>query len=397
MSISKTTFFYQPLIAQDDRLIRLPIEAWQQTMAQNLIQLLREQNADLSKIAPPLNQLALLDAYQNKNDHALILCDAQIKFWKMLSQKTGDKKYLCLTVQPWINIIRLDRWQNKVDNSASLYQELAPKNRSEPNSLSKHYELGLNFNAFCELNPKNLPIDLLNNVYWAEYGRQLFISGADLALQTHIQSGLNSALNNNLQQTLLELLFSYQSKIGKDEKVLLMLGKMNIPEHRRYWLHFKVMEMALHFKIGSSEAPDLSDKVYRTLISGNAIKRTGYGLYLLFEITKVFKQLALQEQEIHLLQIAKDLASELNDEVILFEIMYRQSELQLMRREEVLEKFQSSRYSFVRKKLNIAPLKPSEHSDTIVTAVRQLAELNFDGCLRTLENKFEPENQLIAA
>ena len=59
------------------------------------------------------------------------------------------------------------------------------------------------------------------------------------------------------QLTLLELLFSYQSKIGKDEKVLLMLGKMNIPEHQQYWLHFQTSSSRQFFPTCSPTRPSM--------------------------------------------------------------------------------------------------------------------------------------------
>lgn len=389
--MTTTTAPLQPLIIPADRIVRQPVARWQQNLCRNLVSTLSAADGDMGEIAPSMNQLALLEAYQGNNANALQLCEAQIHFWKNFAQQHSNPKQVCLAVQPWINLIRLDRWQNRVDRSTSLYTELAPQARDAQNSLSIHFGLDFSFNQLCQLDPANLQVRLIDNIYWMEYGRQLLACDDHGTLQAHIQDGLKQPLSRFLKLVLLELLFMYQYKLGKFEKALALLDKLEIDRHSSFWLPLKVLEMALHLRLGSAHAPALLEQVMQAIESGRYFKKDGQSLYLLFELCRVCKNFGLSQQEPVLLDMTRELATALNDEVILFEVMHRQAQLQLLDAEQVRQRFSHSLYGVVQKKLGTATQQPPQQARrcaNIVSATRHMAELDFGACIAILNQEF---------
>lgn len=388
MTQQENTKFYQPLISPSDRIIKKPICGWRTTLLHAFKDSILERDTKIEEIAACLNQFALLEAYQSNNANALTLCNAQIDFWRNLFIKTGNCHHLSLAIQPWINVARLNRWQNKIDNSASIYQELSPKNRVKLGGLSQFHQINFSLHDLCGFDSDNVTIHVIDNVYWNEYGRLLLSSDRHSDLQAHIQVGLGMNSSFFIKSALFEILFLYQLKIGKPDRVLSLLKELNFQKNHPYWLHFKVLEMSLNVQFHRDDAQALIAEVDQAIRLKDHVTRDARGVQFIFDISKVFHHLGLQEIEVGLLQFALPIAQEANDEVLLFEVMERLSALKQLPPAELLERFCDTSYSIIRKKLNLAAPPDSDcgSSRYIVEAAKLLAELNFDGCLNVLNS-----------
>ena len=364
----------------------MPIDGWRRALVHTFKSVILERDAKIEEIAPCLNQFALLEAYQSNNVNALALCHAQINFWRNFFTKFGNRHYLSCTIQPWINVARLNRWQNKIDNSASIYQELSPQNRLKLGGLSQFHQIDFSLYDLCSFDNANVVIDVIDNVYWNEYGRLLLNSDRHSDLQAHIQVGLGLNSSLFIRGALFEILFLYQLKIGKPNRVFSLLEELNFQKDHPYWLHFKVLEMSLNVQFHRDDAQALIAEVDQAIRSEDHVTRDARGGQFIFDISKVFRHLGLPEIEVELLQFALPIAQEANDEVLLFEVMERLSALEQLPHAELLERFCDTSYSIIRKKLNLAAPHDSDCASSryIVEAAKLLAELNFDACLNVL-------------
>jgi hypothetical protein len=388
MAQQENTLFYQPLISANDRIVKMPIAGWGKALRHSLKNAILERDTMIGEVAPCLNQLALLEAYQSNNANALALCNAQINFWRNLFVKSGDRFYLSSAIQPWINIARLNRWQNKIDNSASIYQELSLENRSELGGLSQFLQVDFSLADLCRFDNKEDAINLIDNVYWNEYGRLLLNSDRYTDLQLHIQVGLGLNTSFFIKSALFEILFLYQLKIGKPDRVLHFLNELNFQKDHPYWLQFKVLEMALHVQFHREDAQSLITEACQAVRSENHVMHDARGAQFIFDISKVFRHLGRLEIEIELLQFALSIAQKADDEVLLFEVMERLSVLEQLSPTELLARFCDSSYAIIRKRLNLGALPNSvcASSPYIVQAANLLAELDFEGCLNVLNS-----------
>jgi hypothetical protein len=384
---------YQPLISPSDRLVRQPITPWRMAMVRMLREGISKKELDYNQIGSALNRLALLEAYQGHTGRALMACDAQIRFWQRSAEEPGHAHLLPNIVQPWINILRLERWNNRLDSSISLYRELAPDRRAAPAAFQQRFGIPLTFDALDGISPGRVSY-LLDMVYWREYGNLLFSAGADVELRQHLQAGIGHS-QYFVRAALLEMLLVRQADSGNHAGTLALLRRIRRPDTGAYWLHFKTLEMYLALRTGADDAEVLLQAVLDAALSSEHIERDGAGLALLFDIAKLFARLGMHEQEEMLLQRAYRMAQELNDEVVLFEVMDRLAVLGHDLGCDVRERFAASSYALIRKRLGQAP-RAADTGPDVVQALRALAELDFDTCMLFLDNKEQAERYGLA-
>lgn len=378
--------FYEPLIGGSDKLVRRPLRPWRTSLLASLAGAVGNE-VRFDKIATSLNQLALLEAYEGNSAGALALCDAQIAFWKAVSDGAGRGRYLAYAIQPAINVMRLERWTATERGQVSLYAELSPEGRIRTGMLQARYGIGLSFEQLCRVDSSADYAALVNNVYWREYARYLLQAGEYAPLQALLAQGINVQQAPFIRATLLEILVLLQARCGRYEGASRLLEKMAIPVESMHWLHFKVLAMYVAMQVGAPAALSLLDEVIAALRNGGAIARDAYGLNLLFDISKVFRELGLTAEETELLTRAGQLAAELDDEVVRFDALERLATLAAKPGAALPEQFGQSTYASIRKRLGLAPAAvtcPDPRSALLEQAVQRLARLDYAGCAALL-------------
>lgn len=369
---------YQPLINPSDRLVRRPIAPWRAALLHMLGEALAARRIDVDRVAPALNQLALLEAYQGNTQGALHACDAQIRFWQRLCAEPGYAHHIGALVQPWVNIVRLERWSNKADTSLALYSELAPSRRSGHGSLQHRYGLSLTFDDIDRADPHSGSARLLDAVYWREYAHLLLSTDADHGLQRHLQAGLPQN-QGFLRVVLTEILLAYQAKRGQHAPALALLRRMPVAQDPAASIPFKTLEMYLVHAIDSSRSAPLADALLAALQSPD-LERDVRSLNMLVDIARLMGQLGMAERESAVLRQAAELAHVVKDEVLLFEVERR---LARSNDDDLHARFAASSYALVRKGLGLAPEARTAGPD-VGRIVESLAELDFSGCLSLL-------------
>lgn len=405
MALLNATAFYEPLIGASDKLIRSPIPPWRASLIASLAAAIREREINFEGVAVALNRLTLLEAHQGKHANALALCDGQIAFWRGVAEdKTGAgtgarKRYLAYAIQPWINIVRLERWKNTVvDGPVSLYRELAPEQRAVHGSLQLRHGIELSLGELCDVNHDVDYAALVNNVYWRENARALLQSGCTEQLQSLLERGLSLPLSGFIRLALVEILILHQARCGSHARAARLLAKMEIAQASPYWLHFKVLEMYLAVKSAAGNAALLTGEVVQAIRAGGHVQRNAYGLNLLFDITKVFRDLECGNEERDLLELAERIAVDLNDEVIQFEAGDRLAALTVQPREALRQKFQHSSYALIRKRLGMAHAPASDRSsERLLQAVDRLARQDYAACIELLDGGHLSVPEVLAA
>jgi tetratricopeptide (TPR) repeat protein len=367
---------YQPLITAGDRLAQRPIKQWRATLVRTLGEELVKPRMESLKLAGFLNQLALLEAYQGNTQGALAACEAQIRFWKASAQLSGHASSLNLVVQPWVNIVRLERWNKNLVRSTALYRELGPAHRSDLGSLQTRYGVEPTFDELDQLDPSAGIAALLDVVYWREYGILLFNTAEGADLQRHLQAGVLQA-NRFLQVVMLEILLAYQVNLGHYTAALSFLQRLPLSASMVHWLPFKALEMYVAQRVGSADFTSLVMTVADAALS---IEHDERGLVMLVDISRLFGRMDMHAEELALLQAAQHIAHELNDEVLLFEVMHRLSLLGQDIGCDLQEKFAASSYAVVRKKIGLGIQSPNEGPD-VVRAIQSLATRDIESCL----------------
>lgn len=403
MALLNATTFYEPLICTSDKLIRSPIPPWRASLIASLTVAIRERETNFAGIASALNKLALLEAYQGKHANALALCDGQIAFWRRVAgnkagaETSARKRCLAYAIQPLINIVRLERWKNTLDGPVSLYRELAPEQRAAQGLLQLRHGIELSLGDLCNIDHEADYTELVNTVYWREYARLLLQSGCTEQLQSLLARGLSLPLSRFIRLVLMEILILHQARCGRYASAARLLAKIKITQASSYWLHFKALEMYLAVKSAAGNAALLIGEVMQAIRTGVHAQHNAYGLNLLFDITKVFRDLECDNEESELLELVERIAIDLNDEMIQFEAGDRLATLTGQSREALRQKFQHSSYALIRKRLGMAHTPtPDRSSETLVQAVNQLARENYMRCLELLDGVHLPAPDVLA-
>lgn len=376
---------YQPLIRSlSERLVRVPLGAWERTLAGLLRTALTRSPIDWDALASIFNQLAVIQAYRGHNDRALAFCEAQIGLWKALADEAGHEHRQVLLIQPWVNIIRLERWQKKIDSAIELYQELAPQNRGRPGTVNARYGVDASLETLLQLPGGDTLRQVLDNVYWVEYTRWLLATGQTAELQSLIKAGLGSGLNAYAHTVLLETLVIYQVQIGAFNAAGQLLARLRPLYHDSHRLPFAVIELYLCYSRGSGHEAALA-AVCELTQSERYLQRDKFGLSLLCDIALALHTLgAPVDAEIGLLEQAWPLAVAIDEEVSLFDIHARLSELGRRPPGQWDERFRRSDYALVRKHLGLAPVPVAPEPDMLAAAQR-LSRLDVVGCLDVLD------------
>lgn len=375
---------YAPLIGGSDKRLRTALPAWRASLLASLADALEGGEVHFDGIAVALNQLALLEAYEGNQANALALCEAQIGYWKSVAEAAGMRRHLACAIQPLINIVRLERWNTTADGADSLYRELAPERRGLHGPLLARYGIGLSLAQLCQADGSADYGALLDNVYWREYARSLLQSGRSEPLQALLQQGLSLPLNGFIRLALMEILLLQQASAGKLHSAARLLAKLPMDPASGHWLHFKVLAMYLALRGAAPDGTRLASEVMQALRGADHIQPNGYGLGLLFDISKVFRALGRDADERELLVLAEQAAVALGDEATLFDALDRIAELDGRPRDGLRERFAHSSYALIRKRLGLERRAADPLSALAVQAAQHLARLDYAGCLGVL-------------
>lgn len=374
---------YQLLIVPSDRMARRSIAPWRATLVQGLRESLRQPALDTARMASALNQLALLEAYEGKTEAALAACDAQIRFWRASAQRAGQAHHMCFVVQPWINIVRLERWRQNVAASMALYCELGPDRRADAGSLQARYGIDATFLELDRLDRSGGTARILDVVYWREYGNLLFAAGPDSELRRHLQAGMRQP-NDFLRVVMLEMLLAQQIDMGNHAGALAILRRLPLDASMMYWLPFKAMEMVLAWRDGRRDAAALGATVVAAALAAARDERDERSLLQLVDIARLFERLDRPAEELVLLQAARDLAEDVGDEVLSFDVLQRLA----LRGQDIAcdlrVRFAASAYAVVRRKLGLGAA-PAHAGPDLGRALHALAELDLGACAAALD------------
>lgn len=342
-----------------------------------------------------LNQLALIEATQGNDEIARQLCEAQILFWKNFVAKNGNKTLLAETVQPWINLARLSRWQSKFEQASSFYSALAPWQRSQPCSLNERYGVEPSLAELCAIDDQQSITKLLDSIFWSEYGRQLLDHGSQDDFLKHVQTGLQLPLNGGIKAALLELSLIRQARLGKYSAATLEKLIDRAQDTLGSAFEMLRLQIAYHCQYGNRET--LLEQMWSAISSENFFKPNASGLAQIDAYRKIFQSLHLAKQELQLLEQQVKLATTLDDEPFLFAAKLRQAELNgesaLV---ELRTRFANSGYVTIRKTLGLGKVCDST-SDVILKAIQNLAQLQLNHCADILQGQFVVNNLAVAA
>jgi hypothetical protein len=367
------------MIHPSDRILRRPIVPWQDSLVNALVEATSQWPIDFDTAIFTLNQLALIQAYQGNMDGALLICEAQIQFWRRVSATPGNDGYITAVLQPWINILRLKRWNNQLSLSESLWMELAPPCRSRRGSLQKIYNIKLSYEELEKTKCEIYPPQLLDMLYWREFGHILLGATDGKRLERHLQNGLLAAPGEFIRLSLFEMLLIYQAKIGYMGKSLEILQRIRINPTGPYALQFKALEMYFSERLyldGSANRTGrvIAEKLFEDCLNGNAADAM-----LIFDISRIFQDLAMPHYEIPLLYKALEAVQRDFDEILNFNIRFRLNALLDKCPEDFHKTFANSSYAIIRRQIGLAP-KIDAGSLTLVKAIQALADLKFSAC-----------------
>lgn len=378
-----TVDLYQPLMGPSDRLVRSPVRPRRAIQLAKLLAALSGRDVFYDGTAVALNQLALLEAYEGNHANAAALCDAQVAYWKSVA--ASQPRYLAFAIQPLINIVRLERWKATTNGPVSLYRDLSPERRGLCGPLQARHGIALSFDQICQADSAQGYGELLNNVYWREYSRSLLQSGRTEQLQVLLAQGLAMPLSGFVRLALLEILLLQQTRAGKHHSAGRLLKTLAIDPGSPYWLHFKVLEMYLALTSSTAGGATLACEVVLAAGQEKHIARTGYGLNLLFDISKVFRELGRATDEHRLLTLTERSAVQLNDEVIQFEALDRLATLDGGAGAALGRRFAHSSYALIRKRLGLAAVQPDPLSALLMRAAPHLARGDASACAAVLQ------------
>lgn len=375
---------YFPLI-QADPILRRPIVKWRSNLLQQLRQQLHEVEPD---IATPLNQLALLEAYQGNQQDALLYCQLQIQYWCHLAKQRGDPHYLSNAVQPWINTFRLQRWQQN-EGALLLYQQLSPEQRGRENCLNRDYQIAFTLEELLNFPSADDKRKVLDSIYWIEYGKLLLAQKKLPELKQEIQKGLQSGLRYSTRMRLLELWFGALCQRQEFTYALSSLQRMALTSGA-YALEFKVLEFILLCHLSAAETADYGEQLSVQILTNKALGTDAKSVYLLSAICKVFQQLGTCEQQLALFRKLRAAARMLGDEVLMFE-----AEQALCRLGDIraVNDYQDSHYLCIRRQLTLAPQAAFVETGSVKAALQALARLDYRQSLSLLNVKADVKSQ----
>ena len=383
---------FLPLIAATDRIPRKPIAPWKKSLAVGLMNFV---NKDLGhnpvSISGYLNQLSLIEATQGNDEIARKLCEAQILFWRNFAEKSGNKISLTETVQPWINLARLNRWQSKFEQASSFYSALAPWQRDKPCPLLEQYGVQESLAELCAIDAQQSITKLLDGIFWSEFGRQLLDHGSQEDFLRHVQAGLRLPLSGGVKAALLELSLIRQARQGKYS--LASLEKLIGRNRSDIGSTFEMLRFQIEYHCQHDNRDTLLEQVWNAISSETFFKRNASGLAQIDAHRKIFQSLGLPQEELQLLERQVTLAIELDDEPFLFAAKLRQAELNgASALANLRTSFADSGYLFIRKAIGLSKVyDPS--SEVILEAVQSLSQLKLKHCADVLHCQFV-ENDL---
>lgn len=387
---------FVPLIAATDRIPRKPIARWKESLALGLMTFVKNgiyQNP--ISISGYLNQLALIEAAQGNADIARLLCEAQILFWKNFAAKANHKALLAETVQAWINLARLSRWQSNFEQASSFYSALAPWQREQPCHLLERYGVEPSLAELCTLDEQKNIDKLLDGCFWGEYGRQLLDHGSNDQLLKHVQTGLCMPLSGGVKATLLELSLIHQARKGKYSSAT--LEKLISRTQSDFGAPFEMLRLQIAFHCQQENRHDLLAQAWSAISSETYFKLDASGLAQIDAYRKIFHTLGLPQQELQLLERQVKLATALDDEPFLFAAKLRQAELNGASFIENLRMvFADSGYLHIRKAIGLAKVHDPA-SDIILKAAQCLAQLDLNHCSDILHSHFIDSDFQVAA
>lgn len=384
---------YQPLICASDVVTRSPIRPWARALRQTLRASIATRTLAPQTIAYVMNRIALLDAYQGDNDAALKACEAQIALWTALSRQTGNGALLNFVIQPWINVIRLERWQNRLDNAAAWYAELAPAQLDERGELNRRYGIAQTLRPLVELGAQvgGVDTEVMKGVYWVEYGRLLLAAGEHAKVQRHAREGL-AQCQGMLRAQVYELLTVAALNAGEFDLASALLRQVRLSEGSPTWLAFSALGMYLDALMGDGKAGKAADRVLAYAGQPDHFGCSARNLSFMFSLSRVFRLLGMEKAEVGLLIRGRDMALELDDEAMSFEQLARLESLGEAPQDSVRTRFQDSSYAFIRRRLGLPGACDGVDltSADVVRAVALLHVLDYEGCLRVLDEALMP-------
>ena len=115
------------LLTPHERPIKLPLQKWSKSVTDSFISLkstAKNSQSESIKIATCFNLAALIEAYTGRVDNATQLCHAQLLWLFRISETTSSLEALVTSLQPWINLGRIDYNQRRYEQALDKFRLL---------------------------------------------------------------------------------------------------------------------------------------------------------------------------------------------------------------------------------------------------------------------------------
>lgn len=157
--------FNNKILHPEDKLARKPIISWVEDINTSLkaINTLKDLIEEAEKIALIYNQSTYIMAVVGDFKSAYRFCYAAISLFNNIFIQSGKAEYLFYSIQPWINLIRLDRMLMKKDDALNKLRLLISNNFSQ---APTNYESIIS-SVFSQ-NPTSNLLEIINNAYVME-------------------------------------------------------------------------------------------------------------------------------------------------------------------------------------------------------------------------------------
>lgn len=199
--------FSSGLLHPEDRLARINLRAWFDREWELLSNIDINDKATLKKFAASLNMLALILASAGLYQSSIDLCHLSIELFFKISQENRGFA-LSFTIQPWINLSRIDRLLGNYSQALLRLDHL----NSDSNCL-KHYDIISQ--ARDEFYGKNSEITrVIDNCRVIDYLKSLLEMNSDLIADFPKSSLTNSYLRSAYAEILLLSLMKKQDYSG---------------------------------------------------------------------------------------------------------------------------------------------------------------------------------------
>lgn len=374
-----------PLVSIPERPLCLPAHLWENKLITALLkQVSLKKDIHIGTTSVILNKLALISVFQGSLSVARRICECHIQLCCNLAIRDNNNYSLQYAVQPWINLVRLSRSEGDTEKIRSAYSLLSPANRRMPIDLGLQSCFSLE-QLIVDAEDNQLR-DVLDNVFWIEYGKYLLRSNDPYTAKEHCLFGLKSDLNPMAKTSLLEFFVISDASIEMKPSLFSYIERIlkNVNGEKWVSLSFLLLKMQIYKAFNVS-----LDNIQLSNLRQTYSDRSNYGVHMkgLLRINSVIDAVEKFEDvdgQLAMINIQQDIANQLNDEISIFIGMQKKVKYGACTDGELKKKFYTSKYAMIRNAIGVPILEDNKKLDMILSCVEDLSKFEFSSCSRNL-------------